>query len=307
MDTRDNEKMAIDSRTSALAQLVTRTSTVSPRGRESEIMVTETESPNGEDHLQGGAAPPAPLDLASFAAGSVASRAPNLDHAEVTGTVAGLRHRASSGGDTALTALADAAEEFTKHWDERCRAAQSSRAAYEHAVEAEARSRSDLASLLVVVDSVLEARGESECTSSESRHDLTADSQRQPARAPRPHAALHHRFAALMLGPFRLFASGCQIETCGSTKTYRVVRYLLARRRRAVPRDLLIETFWPGADLDTGRRNLHQSVYLIRKALRGVNDEQPVIIFERDAYSLTPTCGATSMTSSKRSIPVSVP
>ena len=72
----------------------------------------------------------------------------------------------------------------------------------------------------------------------------------------------------------------------------RVLRFLVAQRGRSVPRDALIEMFWPDADAESGRRNVHQMIYTIRKSLRGAappdedSSEPPLIVFENDAYAL---------------------
>jgi DNA-binding SARP family transcriptional activator len=98
-------------------------------------------------------------------------------------------------------------------------------------------------------------------------------------------------FAACLLGPFRLWRRGQALEEWQGAKTSRVLRFLIAQRGRFVPRDALIEQFWPDADAESGRRNVPQMIYTIRKLLRGAvphngdASDTAVIIFENDAYA----------------------
>ena len=112
-----------------------------------------------------------------------------------------------------------------------------------------------------------------------------------------PSDARSAELAACLLGPFRLLHRGQPLEEWHGSKTPRVLRYLVAQRGRPVPRDVLIELFWPDADAESGRRNVHQTIYMIRKTLRGAppaggdGSECPHIVFENDAYALNVEAG----------------
>ena len=97
--------------------------------------------------------------------------------------------------------------------------------------------------------------------------------------------------AVCLLGSFRMFRKGRPAETWPGTRTPRIIRRIAAQRGRPVPREVLIDLFWPDADVETGRRNLHQAVYQIRSALRDQLDDQTAITYHNDAYSLNGELG----------------
>jgi DNA-binding SARP family transcriptional activator len=90
-----------------------------------------------------------------------------------------------------------------------------------------------------------------------------------------------------LLGPVRVFLDGRPISALPGGQSLRVMRYLLAHYDRAVPVEVLIETFWPGTSLEAGRRNLQQTVYVLRKTLRSDRHEQSVL-FESNTYRVNP-------------------
>ncbi len=72
-------------------------------------------------------------------------------------------------------------------------------------------------------------------------------------------------------------------------KALRVLRYLLTRRDRPVKTDVLIDLFWPESPASTGRRGLHQAIYLIRKEFRRIDVSAQAVIFHDEAYQFDPT------------------
>ncbi|MDY7106183.1 MAG: BTAD domain-containing putative transcriptional regulator [Actinomycetota bacterium] len=90
--------------------------------------------------------------------------------------------------------------------------------------------------------------------------------------------------AACMLGPFQLRQRGQVVNGWNGHKTQPLLKYLLAHRDRPVPRDALVELLWPDADPDTGRRNLHQAVYSLRRILRTADPDTQHITFRNDCY-----------------------
>ncbi len=47
-----------------------------------------------------------------------------------------------------------------------------------------------------------------------------------------------------------------------------------------------MDVFWPDADVENARRNLHQAIYSLRQALRQVQPDFQVILFESDHYQI---------------------
>lgn len=207
------------------------------------------------------------------------------DESELTQRIVELRARVDDRSEPGLGALLGALDQFVGQWDQRHGDVELTRDAFEQALDEERRTRRDLVSVLELVHAMVAERiaaGPDTTTV-----DIPAPGPRESLSAEAPPEVPESMFVILMFGPFQLIADGRLLDTSGNTKTYRVVRHLLARRR-PVPRDMLIELFWPDADLDTGRRNLHQAVYLLRKALRVPGCHDSVIVLEGDAYSINP-------------------
>jgi len=94
--------------------------------------------------------------------------------------------------------------------------------------------------------------------------------------------------AIYYLGPFRLLLRGQSADLPSGGKGIRILKYLLANPRRSVPKDMLIDLFWPDADAETGKRNLHQALYCVRKALRTGQHELQIVVYDNGAYHVSP-------------------
>jgi DNA-binding SARP family transcriptional activator len=94
--------------------------------------------------------------------------------------------------------------------------------------------------------------------------------------------------AAHFLGSFRLMRAGEAVDTRNGGKSLRVLKYLLAHREQAVQKEVLIDVFWPDADVETVSRNLHQAIYTIRRLLRDGGPDLDYILFASDAYLVNP-------------------
>jgi DNA-binding SARP family transcriptional activator len=92
---------------------------------------------------------------------------------------------------------------------------------------------------------------------------------------------------AYLLGPFRITLNGCPIESWPSARGRSVLKYLLTQRDRAVPREVLMDLFWPDASPESARNSLNVALHGLRQALRVAGDQQ-VIIFENGAYRFSP-------------------
>lgn len=90
------------------------------------------------------------------------------------------------------------------------------------------------------------------------------------------------------LGSFRFYCKEKLIENWTSRKSQLILKYLLAHRRSPVPKDILMDTFWPEADAEAARRNLHQAIYTLRQTLKSHSNRFQHILFENDSYRLNP-------------------
>lgn len=90
------------------------------------------------------------------------------------------------------------------------------------------------------------------------------------------------------LGPFRVYCDSQLITEWKGLKCQAVLKYLVAQRERPVAKDVLMDLFWPDADPEAARRNLHQAVYSLRKTLNRDPSQIQYVSFENDCYLLNP-------------------
>ena len=182
--------------------------------------------------------------------------------------------------DRTLLAILVAAEEMATRWRQEHDQVDQHWLAYEKALAAESDARRTLDMLLRTVARLAEssrpARIASDRTDSDRSVVTPVDSAGgdgpirggMAAGVCPPVTTGSVDLAVCLLGRFRLFRRGQLVESWQGSKTPRVVRYLFAQRGGPAPRDVLIDLFWPDVDPETARRNLHQAIYVIRKALR---------------------------------------
>jgi SARP family transcriptional regulator, regulator of embCAB operon len=94
------------------------------------------------------------------------------------------------------------------------------------------------------------------------------------------------RVRAYLLGDVRVIVNGRLVET-SSRHGRDLVVHLLLHREAAVPRDVLIDTFWPRARRAAGRNSLHVVLAGVRKTLREASAE-PVVERHGEAYRISP-------------------
>lgn len=90
------------------------------------------------------------------------------------------------------------------------------------------------------------------------------------------------------LGPFRVYNSLNLIEKWPGLKCKSIFKYMIFHRRNPIHREVLVELFWPDAELDAGCRNLYQAIYTLRRALRAGGDPFPYILCEDSCYEINP-------------------
>jgi len=66
-----------------------------------------------------------------------------------------------------------------------------------------------------------------------------------------------------------------------------IFEYLVFHHHQNIPREVLMDLFWPEADPASARNSLNVAFYNIRKALRSVIDF-PIVLFNNGAYGLNP-------------------
>jgi DNA-binding SARP family transcriptional activator len=113
---------------------------------------------------------------------------------------------------------------------------------------------------------------------------LQLESPGTPASAPRGSGRPKPSLTAYCLGSFHVYVDDQLVEGWNGNKAVSVFKYLLLRRRRRVPKDVLFELFWPDQEPEACRRNLHQTIYSLRHTLRRFRPQVRFVVFEGDCY-----------------------
>jgi DNA-binding SARP family transcriptional activator len=88
------------------------------------------------------------------------------------------------------------------------------------------------------------------------------------------------------LGATRIEAGGVPVDPPRRSRL--VLQYLIAHGGGPVPRDVLLETFWPGSSPAAARNSLNVAVTLLRRALRPAFGDRPAVVFGDEAYRIHP-------------------
>jgi DNA-binding SARP family transcriptional activator len=186
-------------------------------------------------------------------------------------------------GDPAMMAMLVATDQIAARW--RCEADQLEvyRRAQRRAVDAESETRRSLITSLQAVAELIRCPRDRPGGAPPGGEVLASGGLQSRPGPPGGTGAC--ALAAFLLGPCVIQCCGQVIEGWRGAKVARLVRYLMFRSGRPAHRDMLIETFWPECDAEVGRRNLHQTMYLIRRVLRGHTGLEHVA-YENEAYAM---------------------
>ncbi len=89
-----------------------------------------------------------------------------------------------------------------------------------------------------------------------------------------------------MLGKFEMKIQDLTCELTAS-RSLSLLKYLLLHHKQSIPREVLMDVFWPETAPDTARNNLNVAMHNLRKALRFAIF-MPVILYENGVYKLDP-------------------
>ncbi len=89
-------------------------------------------------------------------------------------------------------------------------------------------------------------------------------------------------------GAFRVYLNERPLNDWNGLKSLLILKYLVANRCSPVAKDILMDVFWPDADSEGARRNLHQAVYSLRQTLKKQDPHFQHILYENDCYLLNP-------------------
>ena len=117
-----------------------------------------------------------------------------------------------------------------------------------------------------------------------ARIDALRPPEPEPAAGPCAGAS---RLEVHCLGPTRLVVGGAVIDPPRRSRL--VLQYLLAHRPRAVPRDVLLDVFWPGSSPAAARNSLNVAITMLRRAFRPTYGDRPIVVYRDEAYRLDPS------------------
>ena len=91
------------------------------------------------------------------------------------------------------------------------------------------------------------------------------------------------------LGSLQVLRDRQFVSSWPSHKAQLIFKYLLLHRHSLVPKETIMETFWPEADLESARRSLHQAIYTLRQTLKCIAHDMHFIEFENEGYRINPS------------------
>jgi DNA-binding SARP family transcriptional activator len=92
---------------------------------------------------------------------------------------------------------------------------------------------------------------------------------------------------AYLLGKFQVSINNQSLSKWPGSRSLGVFKYLLTYKDKEIPRDVLMEVFWPGTDPDSARNNLNVTFHKLRQVFSTVTTT-PLIIFEHGNYHFNP-------------------
>ncbi len=92
---------------------------------------------------------------------------------------------------------------------------------------------------------------------------------------------------AHLLGTFSLSVNDATVHSWPTDRGRAVLKYMLAHHDQPIPRDVLMDTFWPQAGPGAARNCLNAALHGLRQVLKTVTD-RPVVQFEEGAYCINP-------------------
>lgn len=96
------------------------------------------------------------------------------------------------------------------------------------------------------------------------------------------------RCVVRLLGVFEFSIDGVTVTDWAGARGRSVLKYLLVHRGRPVRKETLMETFWTGADPDASRNRLNVALSSLRRSLRPVVGDMPVVLHHEGTYRLNP-------------------
>lgn len=102
-----------------------------------------------------------------------------------------------------------------------------------------------------------------------------------------PKTTEDYEFSIYLLGTFRVYHQGQLIENWPTRKSKSLFKYLIMHHHQQIPKEVLMDVFWPDAEPEAARNNLNVTIYSLRQTLRHSNLASH-ILFKDGNYSFNP-------------------
>jgi len=94
-----------------------------------------------------------------------------------------------------------------------------------------------------------------------------------------------HTITAYFLGSFHVFIDDQPVDRWPSSRGRSILKYLLFNYAQAIPREVLMEVFWPHNNPEAARNNLNVAIYGLRQAFRAITKDS-LVEFHENKYGL---------------------
>jgi DNA-binding SARP family transcriptional activator len=91
------------------------------------------------------------------------------------------------------------------------------------------------------------------------------------------------------LGPFCVLHGDRRLEPWPNRRAKAVFKYLVVHRERPVPKETLMDVFWPDTGESAARNNLNVAVHALRRFLRDAHATVSHVVFHDGCYMIDPT------------------
>lgn len=89
-------------------------------------------------------------------------------------------------------------------------------------------------------------------------------------------------------GAFKVYLNEKEMLIWPKTKSKQLFKYLASKGKTAVPKEVLMELFWPNHSSESGRNNLNVAIYSLRQSLKELLPDTSVILFREGCYQINP-------------------
>lgn len=117
---------------------------------------------------------------------------------------------------------------------------------------------------------------------------LTALTAVEPAFTPLEQTDARTTLMVHLMGSFEVYVNHQRVTEWSNRKGKLLFKYLVTNREQRVPKEILMDTFWPDSDPDAARNNLNVTMYALRRDLHQHDPDFSHIVFEDDCYVLNP-------------------